>query len=215
MWHHFFIMSTMVTGAEDIVPEQNVGAESNTEARKAFSTIDEARRAFTRTKQRLLTPNLWQQYAGSATAKFILCDAAGVEVDRTPEVGDHFKIDIPGPGPLTGDGFDWVKVEAIEDEGGSEEECAAIRVRPTTNPQNQKADVAHFFSDEATSNFIVQRRGTEVIAAVLGRNEKPNTGAEKIIDKARNTAVATGAVTAFSKLQWKSLVNGLLADGQG
>jgi hypothetical protein len=72
--------------------------------------------------------------------------------------------------------------------------------------------VAHFFSDEATSNFIVQRRGLEVIAAVLGRNEKPNTGAEKIIDKARNTAVATGAVTAFSKLQWKSLVNGLLGD---
>ncbi|HEY0057857.1 MAG TPA: hypothetical protein VGB56_01915 [Flavisolibacter sp.] len=212
MWHHFFIVCFMVTGAEDIVPEQNVGAESNTEARKVYPTVDEARRAFTRTKERLQTPNQWQQYAGSATAKFILCDSTGAEVERAPEVGDHFKIDIPGPGPLTGDGFDWVKIEAIEEEGDGEEERAAIRVRPATNPQNQQSDVAHFFSDEATSNFIVQRRGLEVIAAVLGRNEKPNTGAEKIIDKARNTAVATGAVTAFSKLQWKSLVNGLLGD---
>ena len=204
----------MVTGTEGIVPEQNAGAESNTEARQIFPSVEEARLAFTRTKERLYTPNNWQQYAGPATAKFSLCDEQGNEVHRAPAVGDHFKIDIPGPGPLTGDGFDWVRIEAIENEGEGEEEHAAIRVRPATNPQNQRSDVAHFFSDEATSNFIVQRKGTEVIAAVLGRNEKPNTGADKIIDKARNTAVATGAVTAFSKLQWKSLVNGLLGAGK-
>ena len=85
-----------------------------------------------------------------------------------------------------------------------------MRVRPATNPNNDRQDVAHFFSDEATSNFMVKREGTTITAAVYGRNEKPNTGAEKAVDKARNTAVATGAVSGFSKLQWKSLVNGFL-----
>jgi hypothetical protein len=45
---------------------------------------------------------------------------------------------------------------------------------------------------------------------VYGRNEKPNTKAETAVDKARNTAVATGAISGFAKLQWKSLVNGLV-----
>jgi hypothetical protein len=70
--------------------------------------------------------------------------------------------------------------------------------------------VAHFFTEEATSNFMVKRVGNKVSAEVHGRNEKPNTEAEKLVDKARNTAVATGAVTGFAKLQWKSLVNGLI-----
>jgi hypothetical protein len=45
---------------------------------------------------------------------------------------------------------------------------------------------------------------------VYGRNEKPNTDTETLSDKARNAAVAGGAITGFSKLQWKSLVNGLV-----
>jgi hypothetical protein len=49
------------------------------------------------------------------------------------------------------------------------------------------------------------------LPAVYGRNEKPNLDTEKLADKLRNAAVAAGAITAFSKLQWKSLVNGLVA----
>jgi hypothetical protein len=45
---------------------------------------------------------------------------------------------------------------------------------------------------------------------VHGRNEKPNTEANAVIDKTRNTMVATGAIVGFSSAQWKSLVNGLL-----
>ena len=70
--------------------------------------------------------------------------------------------------------------------------------------------MAHFYTDEATSNFIVKREGTKVTAGVYGRNEKPNVKTETIIDKVRNAVVGTGAVTAFSKIQWKALVNGLL-----
>jgi hypothetical protein len=130
---------------------------------------------------------------------------------RSPLPGDYFKIDIPGPGPATGDGYDWVRIEAVEEINNPEVESVLVRVRPASNPQNANPDVAHFFSEEATSNFVVQRTGTRVTAEVHGRNEKPNTAAEALVDKVRNTAVAAGAMTAFSKLQWKNLVNGLVA----
>ena len=75
----------------------------------------------------------------------------------------------------------------------------------------KKTDVAHFYSDEATSNFIVRRDGTKVTAGVYGRNEKPNVKkSDTVIDKIRNAVVGTGGVSGFSKLQWKALVSGLL-----
>ena len=123
---------------------------------------------------------------------------------------DHFKIDIPGPGPVSGDGFDWVQVEAIEEKNSDEEQSFTIKVRPATNPNNERKDVAHFFSEEATSCFTVKRKYTTITAGVYGRNEKPNTNTETTIDKARNTAIAKGAISGFAKLQWKSLVKGLV-----
>lgn len=200
----------MKSKAEEIVPEQNTGAHSNTESKATFETVDAAKTFFETVKQRLQQVGAWHHLAGKGTAAFELTDATGAGVDRIPQKGDHLKIDIPGPGPRTGDGYDWVQVEAVEHTDEDGVECMVMRVRPATNPQNDRKDVAHFFSDEATSNFMVKREGTTIIAAVYGRNEKPNTAAEKVVDKARNTAVATGAVSGFSKLQWKSLVDGFL-----
>jgi len=57
---------------------------------------------------------------------------------------------------------------------------------------------------------MVKRKETSISAEVHGRNEKPNTKADATVDVARNAAVATGAISGFAKLQWKSLVNGLL-----
>ncbi len=200
----------MKSKAEEIVPPQATGAQSNTESTATFDTVEEAKTFFETAKNRLLQVGRWHEIAGKGTAGFELTDAQGNSVSRAPQKGDHLKIDIPGPGPQTGDGFDWVQVEEVEETHEGEVECLAMRVRPATNPQNSKEDVAHFFSDEATSNFVVKREGTTITAAVYGRNEKPNVDAEKVVDKARNAAVATGAVSGFSKLQWKSLVNGFV-----
>jgi hypothetical protein len=195
---------------EEKIPEQHTGAQSNTESTQNFATEKEAIGFFRIVKDRLLQVGRWQEWAGVGSARFWLTDAAGNEVSRAPQAGDHFKIDIPGPGNRTGDGYDWVRVEAVEETNDAAADSVLIRVRPATNPQNENKDVAHFFSDEATSNFLVKRTGTTISAAVLGRNEKPNTAANAVVDKLRNTAVASGAVTAFSKLQWKALVNGLV-----
>ena len=171
-----------------------------------MGTEEDAKEFFEKVKQRLLHINNWQQYAGSATADFQLTDEKGNAVNRFPQKGDHFKIDIPGPGSKTGEGHDWVHIEAIEEN----ENFLGIRVRPSSNPKNEKEDVAHFFSEETTSSFIVKRESKKITAGVYGRNEKPNTNTETLTDKLRNTPVAAGAISGFSKLQWKSLVNSLV-----
>jgi len=193
-----------------IVPEQQEGNASDTDAKSKFESAEAAKQFFEVAKQRLLNVNEWQKWAGAATAHFQLTDEKGNHVNRTVQERDYFKIDIPGPGPVTGDGFDWVRVEKIEETYSDDGEQIAIQVLPASNPNNDRNDVAHFFSESASSSFIVKRDGKKVIAAVHGRNEKPNIKAETLADKARNAAVATGAVAAFSKLQWKNLVKGLV-----
>lgn len=196
----------MQNNFERAIPQQQEGIETNTESEIAFTKEEEAKSFFEIAKERLLKVNKWHSYAGLATAGFQLTDEKGNPVDRLPKKGDHFKIDIPGPGTITGEGNDWVQIEEINDE----ENYIGIRVRPATNPTNDSNDVAHFFADSATSSFIVKRDNLTVIAGVYGRNEKPNTKTETVIDKIRNATVATGALSGFSKLQWKSLVNGLV-----
>jgi hypothetical protein len=200
----------MLQKQNEIIPEQQTGQSTNTESEVECNTIEEAKAFFRIVKERLLNVNNWHKIAGKATADFQLTDENGNAINRHAQSGDHFRIDIPGPGTQSGDGYDWVRIEVVDEEHNTNEECQIIRVRPATNPTNEKQDVAHFFSDEATSSFMVKRENNKVIAGVYGRNEKPNTHAESLVDKVRNTAVATGAITGFSKIQWKSLVNGLV-----
>lgn len=88
--------------------------------------------------------------------------------------------------------------------------ASALRVRPAPSPLNDRPDVAHFLSDSATSTFFVEQRGTAVTAGVLGRNERPNTEADRLADKVRNAAVAVGAWAGFADVQWEKLVEGLM-----
>jgi hypothetical protein len=194
----------------NVIPSQDSGIQTNTESTEELATEKEAKDFYVTVCKRLMDINNWQQYAGKATASFQLTDNSGKDVKRDPQKGDHLKIDIPGPGSVSGQGFDWVQIEAIEKAQDEKTQWNAIRVRPATSPLNEKEDVAHFFSDDTTSTFMVRQEGKKVIAGVYGRNEKPNTNTETTIDKIRNTAIATGAISGFSKIQWKSLVNGLV-----
>jgi hypothetical protein len=195
---------------KSIIPPHDSGIQTNTESSEELETEKEAKDFYFTVRQRLMDVNNWQNIAGKATASFQLTDKSGKEVQREVQKGDHFKIDIPGPGSVSGQGFDWVQIEAIEDDHNEESPFTAIRVRPATNPLNENKDVAHFFSEDTTSTFMVKREGKKVTAGVYGRNEKPNTSTQTQIDKIRNTAIAGGAITGFSKIQWKSLVNGLV-----
>ncbi|HJW16223.1 MAG TPA: hypothetical protein VJ499_03840 [Flavisolibacter sp.] len=197
-------------GQNNIIPSQDSGVQTNTESTQELATLKEAKEFYVTVCERLMDINNWQQIAGKATASFQLTDNSGNDVQREAQKGDHLKIDIPGPGTVSGEGFDWVQIEAIEKDQDEKAQWTAIRVRPATSPLNERKDVAHFFSDDTTSTFMVRQEGNKVIAGVYGRNEKPNTNTETNIDKIRNAAIATGAITGFSKIQWKSLVNGLV-----
>ncbi|HEU4904118.1 MAG TPA: hypothetical protein VFT06_15035 [Flavisolibacter sp.] len=196
---------------EDSIPSHEEGAEVNVEDSVAFDSEADAGIFFQRLKQRLFNVNAWHRFAGALSADFKLTDKSGNEIDRKPRQGDYFKINIPAPGIQTGEGYDWVQVEEIVEKAEGEKEFTSIRVRPASSPVNAHPDVAHFYTDEATSNFIVKREGRKVTAGVYGRNEKPNVkAADNLVDKVRNALVGTGGVTGFSKLQWNALVNGLL-----
>lgn len=198
--------------APAIVPDNHSGASSDNEISVQKQDVGSAQKLFQLGKARLLNVNQWHQLSGMATAVFQLTDEQGKEVNRPAKLGDHFKIDIPGPGTITGKGNDWVQIEAIEDNAEADCEIIAIRVRPVSNPQNSKEDVAHFFSEEASSTFSITRNGNIVTAAVQGRNEKPNLKAENLLDKVRNAVVGTSAIAGMNKPQWKSLVKGLLSE---
>lgn len=192
----------------DIIPEHEEGAQSNTESERVCSSETTATGFYQVVKERLLDVNRWHEYAGTATAQFQLVDVNGNPVGRPAQQGDYFQIDLPGPdGKREGD---WVQIEAIETEDKPEHQWTAIRVRPAENPLDVAKETAHFFDEQATSTFVARREGRRVIAGVYGRNEKPNTERENLADKIRNAVVALGAMVGFSKLQWKSLVKGLV-----
>ena len=178
----------------------SIELESN-EAAKAF---------FVTVKNRLLDVNRWHDMAGIMSATFQLVDERGHEVDRPVQKGDYFKIDIPGPGSTSGEGYDWVQVEELKIISEENVESVGIRVRPAANPVNEKKDIAHFYSEESTSSFTVTRERNKITAGIYDRNTKPNTDGDTLVDKMRDAVTGTGAVSVFSNLQWKSLAKGLL-----
>lgn len=202
----------METSKDNIVPHQEKGAKKDIEHTIAAADENDARKLFMIARNRLMSVNHWHEYAQPMSATFRLTDPQGNEVERTAEKGDLFKIALPAPGPAEGNGFDWVKIEAIEDRSNphGQDEILAIRVRPVSSPVDEGENVAHFFNDESTSSFVVERHGSEVKAAVYGRNEVPNTDTSNIIDKVRNAVVGTTAIAGLSNVQWKNLVKGLI-----
>ncbi|MCW3122124.1 MAG: hypothetical protein JWQ38_1616 [Flavipsychrobacter sp.] len=195
-----------------LVPTQHEGLEKNIEHHVTARSQEDAEDWFVDAKERLLDVNNWKRYATTVSAEFRLTDAHGKAVSRHAHKGDHIRIDIPGPGPEAGGGFDWVQIEAIEydDYPDIDMETLALRVRPSENPMDKKhEETAHFFSSDATSTIVIERRATQLSARYYGRNEVANMDAG-IIDKVRNLAVAAGAWLGMSDAQWGSLMKGLL-----
>ena len=195
-----------------IVPDQQDGAQKDIIHSELALDENDARKLFMIARNRLVNVNHWHEYAAGLSATFRLTNALGQEVDRTAEKGDYFKISVPAPGPSSGDGYDWVQVEAVEDKSdpnGSDERMA-LRVRPAADPTQRGENVSHFFSNTSTSSFVVERQGGRVSAAVYGRNEVPNTETDNIIDKVRNAVVGVSALMGLANVQWKNLVSGLI-----
>ena len=197
---------TDITG---IVPQQYSGKEISVQSSTEFQNDYEAKQFFNVARERLLNVNNWHNTAQGFTAKFQVTDADGKEVSRMVEKGDYLKVDIPGPGSKAGQGYDWVSVEEVKEVSEGNSQSIGFRVRPSENPQGDQKDIAHFYDESATSNFIVTREGNKVTALVIDKNLKPNLETDSLTDKIRDATVGTTALMGLSRIQWQNLVDGI------
>jgi len=193
---------------ENLVPDQRVGSQMDAVESKITDTLFQAQELFSLAAERLLDVNCWGKISGMS--EFRLCDPNGNQVDRPAQKGDFIRIDIPGPGTLAGNGFDWVRVEEIKVRDDKNSNLVAMRVRPSRNPTSKHKEVAHFLKDDATSTFLICRDRIWVWAEEHGRNEIPNIYSGRLIDRGRNLVIGFAAKLGISYPQWKLLVKGLL-----
>lgn len=194
------------------IPEQVTGTKTGAKAEENTS-LTNAKALFVRARERLLDINGWDAYSGVAGADFRLANDKGERKEGMPRRGDHIVIDLPGPGPKEGMGFDWVRIEDIQDVTApeAEREFTLITVRPCSVPGSDSSSAAHFYEKSATSTFIVERVGDKLISEEKGRNEVSNTeGPRSLFDKIRNFVVSIGARSGASQLQWKVLMKNIL-----
>jgi hypothetical protein len=195
-----------------IIPEHTVGKQTDLEQTATLPTAEAATDCFKRAYKRLLNPPVWHEISGKLSASFMLAGKAGYELDRLAQENDYIRIDLHTPGNAAGEGYDWVKIEAMQYLSGPNdtEELFGMRVRPCANPADEGSDTAHFFKSTATSTFIIHRQGNTVTASYHGRNEQTNSDTGNTTDNIRNTAVAAAAKAGKSELQWMALIKGLL-----
>jgi hypothetical protein len=128
-----------------VVPENIAGKLVDLEASVMEDSATEAENTFNRACTRLLNPPIWHELAGALSARFELQNHDGQYPERLAEVGDYLKINIPGPGNSAGDGYDWVKVEAIEENTLPDAAASfALRLRSSAKPGREEKGTAHF-----------------------------------------------------------------------
>jgi hypothetical protein len=193
-----------------LVPQNVQGKEITAESKIVLQSSDEAVSFYNTARKRLLYVHNWMNVAGTLGADFMLTDENGNESDRLAQKGDHFRIDIPGPGSRAGEGYDWAYVEDIKEVHLEKVDSVAMRVRPAANPKTDNQNVAHFFSDVSSSTFVITREYNTVTASIYDRNIEANEEIEEPTDKVRNAIVGLGAKFGISKLQWKALTDGLV-----
>lgn len=197
---------------KDPTPQQYIGKQLDLQAETSLDDVKESKEFFNIVKKRLLRSFEWYDIAKIPAATFVLTDHRGRELLREMRENDLIRIDIPGPGNASGNGFDWVKVEKITGEKNEEkdEEFCSITLRPTSNPEEDNDEIAHFFKSMATSTLLVKRQNITVSAEYHGRNELINEDTDNLTDKLRNIIVGLAAKLGLSFSQWKSLIEGLV-----
>jgi hypothetical protein len=196
---------------EKMIPVQRRGASSVTNYTIQTATITAAKKLFRQARENLLHVNDWNLIAGKGSAIFQVINNRGEKTNDCVKEGNYLRISIPVvPGTSEGEGADWVIVEKINEEDRDDYQYVGILVRPTPPPFSEEKKAAHFFDTDATSTFSIERKKRKVIAAVNGRNEKPNTHVKNLATVIRNFCVALAAMAGLNKPQWKKLVKGLL-----
>lgn len=195
----------------DFVPKNTIGKQLDLVETIKGKTLGESIQIYEKACARLLNPSEWKQLCGILSASFVVVAGTNEEIKRPLQQHDLIRIDIVGPGPVAGEGYDWVQVEMLSlNNINTAEESLSLTLRPTHKPGETSDSTAHFFSSEATSTFVIQRIGRSVIVEYFGRNEVSNLNNVGLFDSVRNTVAAAQARLGFSHMQWSALIKGLL-----
>jgi hypothetical protein len=166
----------------------------------ALSTED-ASELFNKAAQRLLNISKWHTLPCSLLSGLKLRDQSGLEVvDRQVRENDFFVVN-----PDEGDG-EWVKVEKIvvhRDPAGPRE-VVTVRARPSSDPFNNEEE-----SNRPSNTFKITRNGRNITATVYGQNEE-----DRLLSNDNDVArpdSTVGAIHGVARVQWRSLVNGILS----
>jgi len=191
------------------IPQQIEGKALDCFKTVDFSSRDQADTLFKQAKAKLFDVNNWHQITGTPSAVFVLMDNFGLPLDRLVRKGDYIRIDIPGPGLPSANGYDWVEVEDIREEQDEEMRSVCITLRPCADPTGDSTDTAHFFKRIATSSIVLEQKDKRIFLHYAGRNEVVNTDNASLLDNFRNFMVGLGAKMGASFPQWKALIEGL------
>ncbi len=187
-----------------LIPEQQKGLEKNLEYAFVCDSTEEAEDCFVDAKERLMDVNNWNKYGGIDELEFKLSDSHGKEMHRHARKSDHIKIATEG-----GSGeLDWVAIEAIEYDDYPDQgmETFGMRLHPSADPVNKiEGSAAYSLADNATSTFVILRRGKKLLATYHGRNDGGYTDATK--------GEGSQAWLGLTDLQWANLISGIAEPG--
>ncbi|MEO6694723.1 MAG: hypothetical protein ABIY50_08690 [Ignavibacteria bacterium] len=197
-----------------IIPKQKKGSQNDYSKTKNVANGFKVESFYNSSGKKLIDINNWHELCDAASAYFTLTDINGKEKSGDPEINDHIRIGIPGPGSIEGDSYDWVKIEAVKfSQFSGDYDASYLMMRPAENPFNKNGCTAHFLTSDSTNTLIVEHDKDSVTASHHGRNESANTGeTDELLEKVRHLVVALGAKAGFSKVQWKILIDNIVED---
>lgn len=195
---------------ESDIPRQYTGKALDYSNSVDLASVEEAKDFFNQVRAKLFEVNQWHKMSEGPSAEFCIMDSAGEIQDRKVQKGDYIRINIPGPGLPSSHGYDWVVVEEIQEKNEAPDlQTIMLTLRPSPDPTNPLSDTAHFFKAVATSNFLVERQGTQIYLHYAGRNELVNTDNKSNLDNLRNFFIGLTAKMGASFPQWKAVIDGL------
>ncbi|GEQ85882.1 hypothetical protein ULMS_13900 [Patiriisocius marinistellae] len=192
-------------------PKQKKGDFHEIVSMKTSPNISIAKSNYSELYKRLKAINNWESFSDKVKASFYLVDAKTLKITTTFKTGNFVKIDIPGPGNPSGNGFDWTDIINVQESKENDDyPFLTFTLKPCKSPENSKDVVAHFFDDESTNTFVVRRMGTYLFAEVHGRNQQKNIKDIPLKDTIRNAAILMGNTIGLAGLNWLGLTDALL-----
>ncbi len=188
-------------------PAQTGWISQRTAKAKNYPDEAAAKEAFRTQSEALLRPAGWNDNTAGLTfadaPTWHLLDAQGKPEHRNRRIqkGDILRIDAPGP-----DFF--VRAERVHI--GTDN--VGFTVVPCGNPNAQGGPkTAHFFTDDSSRTFTLQRDGNEVRFVTEGNNERLNVAGQSGFWKAPwNAASGAGIMAGIGQVYWNSFASGLM-----